>query len=375
MEECITCGRKALYTCKPCNALFCEEHKTIHEMNTKRLHIFEVLKLRLDSSQTARIVENLTLKINKVKEFQERIVQETTALIQKIGELCKNSLTNAKAMLKYYKHLLQITQNALEPEEFNILEKQLDTTLSFNISALNLKEVQEFYNCELLEKSICYNQRTLTQCAYCGVPTTPKENIGGACCLNCIVQGRHTYGTNDILLAYKAIAKISNEYYQQLNGVCSICRSIPDVFLIGNHWCCYNCIFTHMNFEDCIRCPSGCCYAKKEKLPSIASSIAYYPTTYLSSNNELPYSTQLRQININRDPDLNLAKTGIYNPFQNETRTLPFSNTSTQMSVDMSTFEEEKQLLSGKTNPLIKTTTYNNKRPIPSHLTTIHIMT
>ena len=361
MEECITCGRKALYTCKPCNALFCEEHKTIHEMNTKRLHIFEVLKLRLDSSQTARIVENLTLKINKVKEFQERIVRETRVLMQKIEDLCKNSLTNAKAMLKYYNHLLKITQNALEPEEFNILEKQLETTLSFNFSTLNLKEVQEFYGCELLEKLICYNQQTLTQCAYCYVPTTSKENIGGAFCLNCIARGCHTYGTNDILLAYKAIAKISNEYYQQVNGVCSICRSIPDVFLMGNHWCCYNCIFTHMNFEDCIRCPSGCCYAQKEKLLPVEIKIAKYPTPYLSSNSEL-------------------AKTWISNRFQNDTRALSFSNTSANNSIGtlgINKFEEEKQNSWGKANPLINAipTTPYNIRPIPSHLTTINIMT
>ena len=154
MGDCITCGSNALYKCKPCKAMFCKEHKAIHEMNKKQAHIFEIIKLRLDSSQSARIVENLTLKINKVKEHQERILLETERLIRKIEELCTNSLKHTEDKLNYYTHLLELSQNALEPEDLSILESQLGLVLSFNVSTLNFKEVQDFYSCHILEEPI-----------------------------------------------------------------------------------------------------------------------------------------------------------------------------------------------------------------------------
>ena len=47
------------------------------------MHIFEKIGIKLDSSQTTRIVENLVLKINKAKVFEGKIIVETRALIQK----------------------------------------------------------------------------------------------------------------------------------------------------------------------------------------------------------------------------------------------------------------------------------------------------
>ena len=99
MDECIGCGDKALYRCKPCKALFCEEHKDLHEKNKNKVHIFEEIGVNLDSKQTEKIVENLILKIKKVKEFKERIILETRTLIQKIEELCTNCLKNVEAKI------------------------------------------------------------------------------------------------------------------------------------------------------------------------------------------------------------------------------------------------------------------------------------
>ena len=99
MDECIVCGEKALYICKPCKGLFCEEHKALHEKNKNKVHVFEEIGVNLDSRQTKIIVENLSLKIKKVKEFRERIILETRDLIQKIEELCTNCLKNVEARI------------------------------------------------------------------------------------------------------------------------------------------------------------------------------------------------------------------------------------------------------------------------------------
>ena len=94
MDECIVCGEKALYRCKPCKGLFCEEHKALHETNRNRVHVFEEIGVNLDSRQTKIIVENLSLKIKKAIELRERIILETRDLIQKVYELCTNCLNS-----------------------------------------------------------------------------------------------------------------------------------------------------------------------------------------------------------------------------------------------------------------------------------------
>ena len=111
MDECVVCGDKVIYACKPCKVSFCEEHKLLHEKNRDRVHIFEKVGIKLDSSQTARIVENLVLKITKVKVFEGKIIVETRALIQKIEKLCTKCLQMAKAKAQFYMSLLEKMQN------------------------------------------------------------------------------------------------------------------------------------------------------------------------------------------------------------------------------------------------------------------------
>ena len=144
MDECIVCCEKALYICKPCKGSFCEEHKGLHEKSKNRVHIFKEIGVKLDSRQTENIVENLILKINKVKEFKERITLETEMLIRKIKELCTNCLNNAEGKLQYYMNLLQIIQNPITTEEVSMIEDQLKVSLSINIPAQNFKDILNF---------------------------------------------------------------------------------------------------------------------------------------------------------------------------------------------------------------------------------------
>ena len=108
--------------------------------------------------------------------------------------------------------------------------------------------------------------KSLFQCIYCGVLTLNKEMIG-ACCLNCLSNldaSCCNFNISKILLTYQLISKISYENYRNLNGLCRSCNSIPDVFMIGQHWSCYPCIFSCMELENCIRCQYGCCYIEKK---------------------------------------------------------------------------------------------------------------
>ena len=107
MEDCVVCCVRAVYICKPCNGAFCKEHKVLHEKSKIKVHNFEEIGISLDSGSLDKIVENLTFKINKVKEFKERIAFETCSLILKIEELCKNSLETADEKIQYYINLFR----------------------------------------------------------------------------------------------------------------------------------------------------------------------------------------------------------------------------------------------------------------------------
>ena len=96
MNECISCEDKALYRSTPCTASFCEEHKHLHERNKTKFHIFEIIKIKLASKQTANIVENLLQKISVCKEFRERMILETMAPVRQIEEICRNCLNSAE---------------------------------------------------------------------------------------------------------------------------------------------------------------------------------------------------------------------------------------------------------------------------------------
>ena len=108
--------------------------------------------------------------------------------------------------------------------------------------------------------------KSLIQCIYCGVLTLNKEMIG-PCCLNCLSKldaSCCNFNIYSILLTYQLISKISYENYRNLNGLCRSCNSIPDVFMVGQHWSCYTCIFSCMELGNCIRCQYGCCYIEKK---------------------------------------------------------------------------------------------------------------
>ena len=150
MDECIVCGEKTPYRCQPCNASFCEKHKSEHKNNKNRVHFFEKV---LDSREIARIVESLMLTINKFTEFKERIMLETTTLIQKIEELCTICINNAESKMQGVKNLLNIFKNPVAEDQLKIIEESLQFSFSFNISTPNIEEILKFYDTQLIQGS------------------------------------------------------------------------------------------------------------------------------------------------------------------------------------------------------------------------------
>ena len=133
MEDCL-CGGKAVYHCSPCKAFICEDHKELHEKNKKnkkKTHIFEVIAFPLDSNKLEGIVENLTRKINQVKELKERLMLSTESIIQQIEELCMNALDAAEERIIYYMNLLELCQQPLQAQELKLIEEQLYTFPDF----------------------------------------------------------------------------------------------------------------------------------------------------------------------------------------------------------------------------------------------------
>ena len=124
MEECVVCGEKALYRCNSCKALFCEEHKSIHEKTKNKSHILVKLEIHLDPNQSSRITADLISKINKLQEFKNKITLENKALILKIQELYQISLNTAESKEHYYINLLKIAQSVLTAEDLRSLEDQ-----------------------------------------------------------------------------------------------------------------------------------------------------------------------------------------------------------------------------------------------------------
>ena len=111
MKACAICCRNAKYICKPCKVAFCTEHVSLHAQSKIKEHIFEEIRQYLDSGQLNKIVENLTLKINKVKELKESIILEAGAVMERVAELSMNSLQAAKEKEQFYVKLLQACQN------------------------------------------------------------------------------------------------------------------------------------------------------------------------------------------------------------------------------------------------------------------------
>ena len=154
MNVCVVCCDKAISLCKPCKVAFCKEHKGLHENSKIRKHSFEEIGRILDTAQYEKVVKNLTLKINKVKEFKERIILESKSLILKINELCMKSLEIAEKKVQYYINLLQASHRPLLEKDLKLLEDQIAIPVIHNISGLNSKEIHEFYQNEFLPELI-----------------------------------------------------------------------------------------------------------------------------------------------------------------------------------------------------------------------------
>ena len=320
------------------NAIAIEETRKVMQHHTGNLGISQILQNQKKNYYKWRVKtkEGINLKEFTTKIVNSLLWSENSEIYHSLCRL--SNLSGVTVLFKKMNYKCKICNNYIDPQSSLHMQcagyAHTECILQYSTYTMSENIIYYGFMCNFCEQYHCINQKILTQCTSCYIPTIPKENIGEAWCLNCISQDRNTKGANNVLLAYKAIAKISNECYKQLNGLCSICRSIPDVFLIGKHWCCYNCIFTHMNFEDCIQCPSGCCYSQKVNMPPVEFNISNYPSTDRSSNNKTPFMG----------------------------------------------FEEREQIsCRPKTNPLIKSmplpTSAKNERPIPSHLAGINIMT
>ena len=146
MDECIVCGDKALHICQPCNASFCDEHKGLHEKNKNKEHIFEEIRIKLDSSRTKRIAENLILKINELKEFENRIILETSILIQTIEELCTTCLKNSADKVQFCMDLLEKIQNSITEQDLTTIENKINFSFSLCVPTPSLKEILNFYD-------------------------------------------------------------------------------------------------------------------------------------------------------------------------------------------------------------------------------------
>ena len=200
MENCRICGSSALFRCIPCKRSFCGAHKTAHKKDQQKEHVFKELKPELDLIQSKKIAENLLLKIKKVKEFEGKIIIETGALIQKINQLCMNSIEKAKERQKHYTHLLYISQkNRLDLKNLRILQNELQTTVGFNLSTPNLKEVQDFYGNALLEESIFGTPRKEK-----GLKKKPLENVAAV--------AKYQLMKENIKKLYAKALKLDKEY-------------------------------------------------------------------------------------------------------------------------------------------------------------------
>ena len=161
MEVCISCGYKALYTCQPCKAVFCEDHKALHERNPTIVHNFSMIRIQIDSNPTLRIVKSLIVKINEVKDYKERTVLKARSLIQKIEEYCTNCLEKAEEQVQYYMDLLNTIQNSITEQDLKIIEDQIAAPLSLPIPTPNFEEILHLHEHQLLQEAPIFSTQRL----------------------------------------------------------------------------------------------------------------------------------------------------------------------------------------------------------------------
>ena len=164
MEDCVVCGEIALYKCQPCTVSFCEEHKSVHERNKNKPHIFESIKPKFDPAKYAKIAESLVTKIKELETFKSRIILETKTLINKIEELRTKCIKTADAKAKSYIALLKQFQNPAAFEDLSAIENQLNTFVCHDLPFPSIQEIQNFYNYDFFKnQSVSPKQNRLTE--------------------------------------------------------------------------------------------------------------------------------------------------------------------------------------------------------------------
>ena len=163
MDDCISCGDKALYRCKPCTASFCEEHKGLHQRNKNKVHVFETIGIKLDPRQATKMLESLRLKFNACKEFKERMILETTALIRRIKQLCTNCLNIAESKAQSYMSLIEKIEDNIMLQDYNRLDSEIKICLSFTMPTQNYQEILNFYEYPFFQESPTVNTERLEE--------------------------------------------------------------------------------------------------------------------------------------------------------------------------------------------------------------------
>ena len=113
MDDCSVCDESAVYACTSCNIFLCKDHRVIHERSKKKEHTIKELGTNLNPEKLSKILEKLFLKIKAIGECEERIVQETAALIEKIQSMCINALNNVREKQEKYIRLFEISRERL----------------------------------------------------------------------------------------------------------------------------------------------------------------------------------------------------------------------------------------------------------------------
>ena len=153
MEECL-CGVKALYVCKPCKAIFCNEHKTVHENGKQRIHIFEKIGKKLRFEQQNKIICDILSKLQVVNKCEKLIIDETIRLMAKIQKLHMQALDIIKQKQQRYTMLLINCRKRLRDDQLNEIEQELMKSLVIkDPSSQKFKESFNFYKLEFLQET------------------------------------------------------------------------------------------------------------------------------------------------------------------------------------------------------------------------------
>ena len=131
----------------------CEYHKEEHAKSRPN-HNFGRLKSKIVSDELFKIIEDLTQKIKKTDVCEVRIIQETKPLIEKIQTMLRDTLEIINRKRKTYIMLLEMSQQALLPEQINEISVELKKSLEINVPKPEVNEIEEFFGLDFLEESI-----------------------------------------------------------------------------------------------------------------------------------------------------------------------------------------------------------------------------